>query len=108
MKISKLTDYTGGWFIGDFEPSAYKTDQFEVCYKFHKKGEKWDIHYHKISTEINVLIKGKMKILNKELVSGDVFVILPWEIADPVFLEDCTVLIVKTPSVPGDKYTTSI
>jgi hypothetical protein len=45
-----------------------------------------------------------MTIQNKELNEGDIFILNPYEIADPIFLEDCTVLIVKTPSVPDDKY----
>lgn len=104
MEVSKLEDYKGGWFVGNFEPTAYKTDGFEVCYKHHTKGDAWDTHYHKVGTEINVLVEGSMTIQGRKLSTGDVFVIHPWEIADPVFLEDCTVLIVKTPSVPGDKY----
>lgn len=104
MKITKFEDYKGGWFVGDFEPTAFKTKDFEVCYKQHKAGEKWDTHYHKIGTEINVLIEGEMIIQNQHLVKGDVFVIYPFEIADPEFLTDCTVLIVKTPSDTNDKY----
>jgi len=38
------------------------------------------------------------------LVPGDVFTFGPGDIADPVFHEDCKVLCVKTPSIPGDKY----
>ena len=45
-----------------------------------------------------------MQIQDQILVEGDIFIFSPYEIADPVFLEDCEVLIVKTPSVPGDKY----
>jgi len=104
MDIIKMETMMGGWFIGNFEPSAYKTDQFEVCYKHHLKGEKWDVHYHKEGTEINYLVNGKMIIQNKELNTGDIFILKPYEIADPIFVEDCTVLIVKTPSVSGDKY----
>lgn len=104
MEISRLEDYKDGWFLGNFEPSTFKTDKFEVCYKHHKKGEPWETHYHKIGTEINLLVEGKMSIQGKYLKSGDIFIIYPWEVADPVFLEDCTVLIVKTPSIPGDKF----
>jgi len=99
-----MKDMKGGWFIGNFEPAAFKTDQFEVCYKHHIKGEKWDTHYHKAGTEINYLVSGKMTIQDKELNEGDIFILNPYEIADPIFLEDCTVLIIKTPSIPGDKY----
>jgi quercetin dioxygenase-like cupin family protein len=104
MDILKMENMKGGWFIGNFEPTAFKTDQFEVCYKDHIKGEKWDSHYHKEGTEINYLIEGKMIIQNKELNKGDIFILHPFEIANPEFVEDCTVLIIKTPSKPGDKF----
>jgi quercetin dioxygenase-like cupin family protein len=103
MKITKIENYKDGWFVGNFEPSCYKTENFEVGYKIHKKGEYWEAHYHKKITEINFLISGKMTIQNQELNSGDVFVIYPNEIADPVFLEDCYLCVIKTPSVVGDK-----
>ena len=104
MDIVKMKDMMGGWFVGNFEPTVYKTSEFEVCFKEHTAGEKWDKHYHKLGTEINYLVEGKMIIQNKELNTGDIFIIYPNEIADPIFLEDCKVLIVKTPSVPGYKY----
>ena len=44
------------------------------------------------------------KLYNK-IIKGDIFILHPFEIADPIFLEDCTVLIIKTPSKPGDKFT---
>jgi len=104
MKIDKLNLMKGGWFIGNFSPSSYITEDFEVCYKEHKKGEKWDTHYHKEGTEINLLIEGRMVIQNTEITSGDIFTLYPYEIANPIFLEDCKLIIVKTPSLPGDKY----
>lgn len=104
MKKYRLDNFKGGWIIGNFEPSLLKSKDFEVCYKFHVKGERWPVHYHKVGTEYNVLIRGEMLIKGERLFGGDVFVIEPGEVADPVFVDDCEVLIVKTPSVPGDKY----
>jgi hypothetical protein len=104
MKILKMENMIKGWFVGDFEPTAYKTKDFEVCYKIHEKNEKWPVHYHKIATEINYLIRGTMTINNKFLKTGDVFVLLPEEIADPTFHERCELIVIKTPSVIGDKY----
>ncbi|NCV86888.1 hypothetical protein EB155_07065 [archaeon] len=104
MEIRRIEDFTRGWIIGNFDPSLLKTDKFEVGLLQHKAGEVWPKHYHKIGTEYNVLVNGKMIIQDKELNSGDVFVFTPGEIADPIFLEDCTVLVVKIPSIPGDKY----
>jgi|TARA_R110002074_G_scaffold10220_1_gene39260 mannose-6-phosphate isomerase-like protein (cupin superfamily) len=104
MKVMKLEDMFKGWFIGDFEPTAYKSKDFEVCYRVHPKGEKWEWHYHKEITEINLLVSGKMIMQGKELNVGDIFIVNPYEIADPDFLEDCGIVCVKTPSTPGDKY----
>ena len=98
MKIERIENMIGGWFIGNFEPSVYKTKDFEVSFKTHKKGEKWDSHYHHTVKEINLLIRGKMIIQGKTLIDGDIFIIEPFEIADPDFLEDCELVVVKTPS----------
>ena len=87
-----------GWFVGNFEPTAYSTPDFEVNYRKHEKGEFWAPHYHTEVTEINLLIRGKMIIQNETLVEGDIFVIEPYEIADPEFLTDCEIICAKTPS----------
>ncbi len=104
MDILKIEDMKGGWFIGDVEPTAYKTKEFEVGVKTHPKGEVWDVHYHKLATEINYLIQGRMLIQDTELNSGDIFILHPNEIANPVFIEDCTIITIKTISSIGDKY----
>ena len=105
MEVRRIENMKGGWYIGNFDPSVLLTPDFEVGYKFHPKGEQWDTHYHKKGIEITYLIRGKMQIQGRELTSGDIFTIFPYEVADPIFLEDCEVVIVKTPSVVGDKYT---
>jgi quercetin dioxygenase-like cupin family protein len=104
MNLTKISDYVRGWFIGDFEPTVLRTKDFEVGVLTHKKGEQWPSHYHKDSVEYNVLVKGRMIVQQKELSDGDVFVFEKGEIADPVFLEDCTVVCVKVPSIPSDKF----
>ena len=98
MKVDRIENMKGGWFVGNFEPSAYKTSDFEVSYKLHPAGEKWDYHYHTEVTEINYLIKGEMTLQNKLLTSGDIFTLYPFEIADPTFHTDCEIVCVKTPS----------
>ncbi len=95
---------TGGWFVGDFEPAAYRTKEFEVALKRHAKGEAWPVHYHAVATEINYLIRGVMTLKGERFSAGDVFMLEPREVADPVFLEDCEIITIKTPSVIGDKY----
>ena len=104
MKIYNYKNMIGGWFVGNFEPSAYKTENFEVSYKIHPKGEVWEHHFHKLATEINYLVSGEMILQNTTLKAGDIFVIEPNEIADPIFKEDCHIVCVKTISIKGDKY----
>lgn len=104
MRTSKLADTFRGWFIGDFDPSVLRTKDFEVGILKHPKGEKWSAHYHMKSTEYNVLISGSMRLNDTELYAGDIFVIEPNEIADPIFHEDCTIVCVKVPSNTKDKY----
>jgi len=104
MEIIKMKDMKGGWFIGDFEPVAYRSDSFEVGYAQHKKGDKWDTHYHKESDEINYMIKGEMLMQGKKITKGDIFILKKYEVADPVFLSDVEVIVVKTPSSKNDKY----
>ena len=103
MKIIN-ENFKGGWFIGDFDPTAFNTKDFEVSYKIHKQNEIWPAHYHKIATEINYLIKGTMIIQGKTLIAGNVFIIYPYEIADPIFIEDCEMIVVKIPSTNEDKF----
>ena len=104
MEIHKFNKFVKGWFIGDFEPVVLKTDQFEVAYHTHKKGEIHDIHYHKKTREYNLLISGSMMINEQELNSGDLFIIEPYEVSEPTFLTDVCLVVVRTPSVKGDKY----
>jgi len=104
MKTHNIKDFYRGWFIGNFDPSLIKTENFEVGLLTHKKGEVWPKHYHAIATEYNLLVSGSMIIKETRIEPGDIFILEPYEIADPEFLEDCTVLCVKVPSIPGDKY----
>ena len=39
IKMNNIKNMTRGWFIGNFEPSVYKTKDFEVGYLTHNKGE---------------------------------------------------------------------
>ena len=92
-----------GWFVGDFNPTAFKTKDFEVNYRTHKAGETWEMHYHPETTEINLVIKGKMKFNNVVLEKEDIFIVEPWQISDPEFLEDTTVICIRTPSINDKK-----
>ncbi len=104
MIVKRIEDFTGGWFIGDFLPSIFKTNQFEVAVKLHTKDSEWDKHYHAQATEINCLVNGEMEISGRRLRSGDVFLIEAGEVSDPKFITDCQVVVVKIPCVKNDKF----
>ena len=103
MKIDRIENYTRGWFVGNFEKTAFKTDACEVSYKKHYAGEFWDLHYQEKITEINLLISGEMIMQNIKLIPGDIFILYPYEIADPIFLTDCEIICVKVPGIQNDK-----
>tara|TARA_B110000483_G_scaffold241147_1_gene323439 strand:- start:1697 stop:2764 length:1068 start_codon:yes stop_codon:yes gene_type:complete len=102
----KTPNHDGGWFIGNFEPSVYKTNDFEVGHLFIKKDEATPVHYHNNHMEINYIIKGKMSINNKILEKGDIFLFDKNVISSSYFYEDTQIICVKTPSLPGDKIIT--
>jgi len=104
LKQFKFKNMKGGYFIGNFEPSAYRTKDFEVAYVKHPKNDTWVKHYHEIITEINFVLSGKVRINETEFEKGDIFVIEPNETVDPLFLEDTELIIAKTPSEPNDKF----
>lgn len=93
----------GGWFVGNFKPTAFKTKDCEVGFKVHKKGEPWEPHYQEKAVEINYLISGKLRMCGRTFVAGDIFVVPPKLVTDPEFLTDCNVICAKLPSLPGDK-----
>ena len=77
MDLYRIEDMKGGWFVGDFEPSSFRTAEVEVAYHRYNKGQEWPKHHHKIATEGNYMIKGSMDLNGQLIVSGDVFVIHP-------------------------------
>ena len=94
----------GGWFIGDFEPSLYKTTDFEVSVKYYKSGTHEKKHVHKISTEYTVIVSGVVRMNDVEYSTGDIIIIEPNESTDFKCITDVITTVVKTPSTKNDKY----
>lgn len=105
MREFNLNEMVKGWFVGDFTPTAIKTQEFEVAVKHYKKGDYEPSHYHKIATEVTVICTGRVKMNDKEYHQGSIIVIEPNEATDFFVLEDTTTCVVKTPSALSDKYT---
>lgn len=104
MKISKLSDMTRGWFVGDFSPTLVATQAVEVGVKQYSSGQKEERHYHKVATEITVILSGRVRMNNQELHAGEIVTIYPMESSDFEAIEDATTVVVKFPGKPHDKY----
>ncbi len=100
----KLEDMVKGWFIGDFEPSLFKTKDFEVGVKFYKAGDIEPEHFHKIATEFTVILQGEVKMLNKFYNRGEILKIKPGISTNFEAITDVITVVVKIPSTINDKY----
>lgn len=104
MKNARLEDMIKGWFVGNFSPTLYKTNDVEVAVKMYKKGDAEDWHFHKIATEITVLIKGEIEMNGVRYTEGAILVIEPHEGTDFRALTDAITAVVKLPGANNDKY----
>jgi len=108
MKTAKLNNFTKGWIIGDFDPSLFPTEDFEIGVKYFQKGDIHEQHYHKVGTEYNVILDGECEFYNIDEVhvckDGDIFVIEPGEIFGFKAIQNTILIIIKTPSKTDDKY----
>lgn len=104
MQIAKLDNMTKGWFVGDFEPTLLKTQQVEVAVKHYRKGDREGRHYHKLATEITVIVNGRVRMNGIEYCEGDIVVIGAMESTDFEVLEDTITTVVKYPGAVNDKY----
>lgn len=99
-----LNQFIRGWLVGDFTPSLFKSKNIEIGIKKYSTGDKELEHIHKIITEYTIIISGKFKMNKKILNENDIAIIEPGEPVDFECLESGSNLIIKTPSIPNDKY----
>lgn len=104
MKTAKLGDMVKGWFVGGFLPAALNTDSCEVGIKNYKSGEKEAAHYHKIATEITVLLSGSVIMRDQVWNAGDIIVLEPGDVTAFQALTDAVTVVVKVPGALNDKY----
>lgn len=104
MIRARIDEMERGWFVGDFEPSVLRTNAAEVGVKCYKAGDKEGSHHHKSATEVTLIISGHARMNGVDLVEGDIVRLEPGEVADFQAMSDVTTVVVKVPSVKGDKY----
>jgi mannose-6-phosphate isomerase-like protein (cupin superfamily) len=104
MQLAHLSTMQGGWFAGDFSPTALRTSAFEAAVKRYRAGEREAAHHHKAAREITVIVSGRVRMCEREFTAGDVVLLDLCESTSFEALEDTVTVVVKTPSIPGDKY----
>ena len=104
MKSARLEDMIKGWFVGDFSPTLLRSKECEVAIKYYKAGDSEEKHVHKIATEITAIVSGDVEMAGKTWHAGDIVLLEPGEPTDFRALTDTVTVVVKTPSVAGDKY----
>ena len=104
MEHKRLEDMLRGWFVGGFSPTALATDACEVAVQHYPAGEVHPAHYHKVATEITLVLSGEIRMAGKEWSVGDIIVLSPGEVTDFVALTDASTVVVKVPGVQNDKY----
>lgn len=104
MNLYNLKDFIKGWFIGFFDNSIVKTNNFEIAIKKYKTGDSETTHLHKIATEYTVIISGKVLMNNQKFISGDIIEISPNESTDFYCLKDTVTCVIKIPSLDNDKF----
>ena len=104
MKTAHLDDMTRGWLVGDFSPSLYRTQAVEVAVQRRRAGERDPRHFHKIATEIVVVVTGRAAMNGVVLGPGDIAVAGPGEPMELEALADGTATVcVKITGPRGDK-----
>jgi hypothetical protein len=104
MTLHRLEDMVGGWMVGDFAPSCIRTTSCEIACKHYPAGAAEAAHVHRIATELTLIAWGRARMNDRILTAGDIVVLAPGEAADFEAFEATTTVVVKMPSVVGDKY----
>jgi quercetin dioxygenase-like cupin family protein len=104
MRRERLEAMNRGWFVGGFVPTALQTPAAEVGVKRYASGEYEPAHHHKIATEVTLILQGRAEMAGSICEAGDIVVLEPGEVADFRALTEVVTVVVKLPSVTGDKY----
>ena len=104
IEVFKLEAMIKGWFIGNFNPTLFSTNDVEVGIKKYVAGDQEGVHHHKISIEFTVILNGTVEMSGKIYKDGDIIKINPGVSTDFKAITDVTTVVVKIPGAINDKY----
>ena len=99
-----MDDFFKGWLVGDFTPALFNSKDVEVGLKYYIAGDVECSHVHRIVTEYTIVVYGKVIMKGVEFGAKSVIKIEPGEATSFQCVEDAATLVIKTPSIPSDKY----
>ena len=84
---------------------AVRTPAVEVGVKEYKAGDREaSRHLHKVATELTLIVSGRAVMCERAVGPGDIVTVEPGEATAFEAITDVTTVVVKLPSVAGDKY----
>lgn len=107
-RYTEFDEYKG-WFVGSFFEDGHpcKTDDLEVVFRNHKKGNSAEAHFHRNKVELLLIIEGKAKynINGEELIlkKGDFLFVDVNNIISGEYLENTKMFAIHSPSITTDK-----
>ncbi|MBR3516852.1 MAG: hypothetical protein IKO10_11110 [Lachnospiraceae bacterium] len=102
MKHFRIDDMHLGFFVGDFEPTVFRTNAVEMAIKQIAKGTLDGGYYREIDTEIINVLSGEVECNGEHFQKGDILLFTQGEMISIFALEDSNVLISKLPGTKGD------
>lgn len=107
MKVGHLNEMVKGWVAGAFAPTMLHTDACEFAVKRYVAGEREDVHFHKVATEITVVVSGRVRMVGREFGPDDIVVLHPGDVTAFEAITDAVTAVLKTPGALNDKYLVS-
>jgi len=104
MKKENLKNFVKGWIVGNFYPSLYNKN-YEIGFKYYKKGDSEKSHKHILSEEVTIVLLGEIQMNGVNYYEGDIIIQEKDEFTDFYCLSDKAITAVYRPdgSFPNDK-----
>lgn len=103
IQVHRLDRFSGGWFVGDFDPSIFRSKEIEVGFKHFEPGDVEPEHFQRKSIELTFVVRGECRIGDQSLIAGDIAEIPPLVSASFEAVSSVDLIVVKIPSAPQDK-----
>ena len=87
-----------------FGPDSVNEALLWEAVKHYRAGDREPSHHHKAAQEITLIASGRARLAGRELSAGQMVLLERNESTAFEALEDTVTVVIKTPSVPGDKY----